>query len=1155
MKHVYLSLVVLFIVGVKSVHSQCTPAPNDNCANAQVLTVNGGTVPGSTCGTLEAGEKNDCGPSTHTQSVWYSFVATSPTLAVSISSTGSCFLTSAVWKSASGSCPIGGACHALSCQSSTNGPTTTVHRLSNLVIGETYYVQILYTPGGTCGLNGTFNIGVSTTIPATVSNGPPISTCDNVSSTACVFNYVPSITTITNSCPSVTNPTSANGANEVVKSCFTFVGQYSTNITFQNIINSTCIGGNVVWFAWELLDMNCNSYRCGDLSNLSTTGVVCGTQYKMCYTYEIPNCTHTRYYPYVSAIPVPMNNWTSQSQTSTTASICPGDSVTLFANAQGYVNYQWSPATGLSSTTGSSVIAFPASTTTYTITGFDSGGCSQTKTVQVIVRPKPTPTVTPSNSVLTCAAPNATLTATGGGTYRWSNGSTTSSITTNIPGTYTVTVTGANTCTATAEATVTQSTSSVVATITPLADTLTCQRTNVTLTAGGGATYLWSNGATSSTINVTTPGTYTVTATDLTGCAGSASVSIIQNITPPQVSVTPPGLLTCSNTSTSLRATGGGTYQWSSGSVSDSITVSSPGTYSVIVTDPANGCTASASQVVNNNITPPPVSIAPPAQLTCTVTSINVVASSSTVNASFNWGGNNTGPSLTVTSPGAYSVTVTDPANGCTASASVNVTLNQNLITTFNNTPALCQGGSTGAVDLTITGGQSPYTFQWSNQATTEDLSSVPAGNYSVTITDNGGCSTTASTSVSEPQALNVSETHTGVSCSGSSDGVINLNATGGTGAYNYTWNDGATSSSRNNLGFGNYSVTVSDNNQCSVSLSITISQASTIEVFNVKTDISCYQGRDGNIDISARGGNQPYSFKWNDGANTEDRSQIPAGTYTITVTDANQCTATASISINEPSALAFTQQVNQPTCPDNNGDGSIALSPSGATPPYRYSWSNGGNTPDKTGLSPGTYTVTITDDNSCSVTISFAMSYQYNFTVDASPTVSTIEPGQTVTLNYSMNGSAGTVTSQKWTPGQSLSCDDCPSPVAAPQTTTTYQVEVTNDAGCAATDIVIIYVTPVFSLYVPNVFTPNSDGFNDFFELYGNRDGIAFLEIQLFNRWGEKIFESNDHYFKWDGRYKGEPLVPQALTWQLRLGFVDGHVEEVRKGSITLLK
>lgn len=1081
MKHLYCIALLLFNAAWINIHAQCTPAANDNCSNAIALTVNGAPLSGTTCGGFESGEKADCSGATTTQSVWYSFVATSNNLAVLISSTGACFLSSAVWDG----CPNSASCHSISCQSSAGGPTNTSHHLPSLTVGATYYVQILYAPSGTCGTEGSFNVSVTTTIPATVTNGAPISTCQAPSGSGCVFNYSPSIAYVQNNCPGYTNPTRANSSNEVAKMCFTFTARYSHRINMAGVVNYpafSCGSGIITWLNWELFDMACNSLSCGSLSNFNTSGLMCGTQYKLCYTYEIPSgCSHNRNHPYVMAIPVPLNTWTSQNPNSSTASICIGDSITLFGNSPGYMNYSWTPSNTLSSSQGGSVLAFPTTTTTYTVSLVDSGGCAQTKTVTVNVMPRPTPTINPANPNLDCTNPTTTLTATGGGTYVWSNGTNGASTSVSAPGVYTVTVTGANTCTASASATVTQSVSVPTPVITPANGQLTCSVTSIDLSASGGVTYQWSTGSTATGIMVTSPGSYTVTVFDNIGCSASTSVSVSQDVAPPPASVTPSvSTLTCTNTSATLTAQGGINYQWNTGGTDSVLTVSSPGSYTVTVTNAANGCTAAATASVNQNITPPNVSIAPPSTITCANPSVTLSASSTSGNVSYDWGAGNTGSTYSVSSAGSYTVTATDTLNGCISTATVNVNQVQSIVTSLSVTQVSCSGANNGAITLQVSGGQSPYSFQWSNQSSQQNLSSLAAGTYTVTITDNAGCTVSASETVTEPSAVTVTETH---------------------------------------------------------------------------ADISCFGSNDGSINVSVSGGVSPYQYGWNDGGSGANRVALASGSYTVTVTDAAQCTSTITVTLAQPSELLFTSTIIHPTCPDNDADGSVSIEVTGGTPPYTYSWSNGSDMPDIRALAPGGYTVTVTDANQCVRSGNMQLTYQYQFTVSITPSVANIEPGQTVLLNYNLGGSFGSISSNMWSPASSLSCEDCSSPLAAPDETTTYRVEVTNQAGCKASDEMTVYVNPASNIFVPNVFTPNTDGFNDFFELYGNREGIAFLEIQLFNRWGEIIYQSNDHYFRWDGTYKGQPVSPQVLTWKLRLGFVDGHVEPERHGSVSVLK
>jgi gliding motility-associated-like protein len=183
----------------------------------------------------------------------------------------------------------------------------------------------------------------------------------------------------------------------------------------------------------------------------------------------------------------------------------------------------------------------------------------------------------------------------------------------------------------------------------------------------------------------------------------------------------------------------------------------------------------------------------------------------------------------------------------------------------------------------------------------------------------------------------------------------------------------------------------------------------------------------------------------------------------------------------------------------------------------------------------------------------SFTLAYQYNFSIDASPSV-TIDLGGSTTLGYTIIGNAGNYVNV-WTPSSTLSCADCANPDATPSATTTYLIQVSNDAGCVASDVVAVTVIPDHTIFIPNVFTPNGDGNNDVFEIYGKLKSLTYLEVQVFNRWGEKVFESNDHQFKWDGTFKGVLQNPAVFVYNIKAVFVDGFADKIYVGSVTLMK
>ena len=282
-----------------------------------------------------------------------------------------------------------------------------------------------------------------------------------------------------------------------------------------------------------------------------------------------------------------------------------------------------------------------------------------------------------------------------------------------------------------------------------------------------------------------------------------------------------------------------------------------------------------------------------------------------------------------------------------------------------------CNGFSDGSIDISVSGGTPDYTYLWSNGETTQDISGLAAGFYSVTVTDANGCTDTIDNiEITEPDELMAElDDTTNVSCNGDSDGAIDISVSGGTPDYTYLWSNGETTQDISGLAAGFYSVTVTDANGCTDTIdNIEITEPDELmaEVDDI-TNATCNGELDGAIDISVSGGTPDYTYLWSNGATTQDLTGVAAGLYSVTVTDANGCTDTIdNIEIEDPSTLeAEVDDITDVSC---NGftDGAIDISVSGGTPDYTYLWSNGETTQDVTGLEAGMYSVTITDANGC---------------------------------------------------------------------------------------------------------------------------------------------------------------------------------------------
>ncbi|MFC0776460.1 SprB repeat-containing protein, partial [Terrimonas alba] len=295
------------------------------------------------------------------------------------------------------------------------------------------------------------------------------------------------------------------------------------------------------------------------------------------------------------------------------------------------------------------------------------------------------------------------------------------------------------------------------------------------------------------------------------------------------------------------------------------------------------------------------------------------------------------------------------------------------LALTSSKVDVLCFGNTTGSVDLSVSGGTTPYTYVWSNGAATQDITALAAGTYTVTVTDNNNCTATTSVTITQPAAaLALTSSKVDVLCFGNATGSIDLTVSGGTTPYSYVWSNGATTQDITALAAGTYSVTVTDNNNCTATASVTIGQpAAALALTSSKVDVLCFGNATGSIDLTVSGGTTPYTYVWSNGATTQDITALAAGTYSVTVTDNNNCTATASVTIGQPAAaLALTSSKVDVLC-FGNATGSIDLTVSGGTTPYSYVWSNGATTQDITALAAGTYSVTVTDNNNCTATAS----------------------------------------------------------------------------------------------------------------------------------------------------------------------------------------
>ena len=436
--------------------------------------------------------------------------------------------------------------------------------------------------------------------------------------------------------------------------------------------------------------------------------------------------------------------------------------------------------------------------------------------------------------------------------------------------------------------------------------------------------------------------------------------------------------------------------------------------------------------------------------------SATVTASGGTTPYTYKWSNGATSSSISNLTAGTYTVTVTDN-NQCTKTASVTIISLTGPTATTTKVDAKC-GKSDGSATANPTGGTTPYTYIWSNGGTSQTITGISAGTYTVTVKDNNNCTATATATVGNIAGPTASITKVDAKC-GQSNGSATASATGGTTPYTFKWNTGAITATISNIAAGIYTVTVTDFNLCTASATITINNISGPTANLTRVDAKCGLSN-GSATVTPSGGTSPYTFKWSNGGTTATISNIPAGSYTVTVTDNNQCTAIGSITVENLLGPTSTISKVDPICGLSNG--SATVTPSGGTTPYTFIWSNGGTTQTIINLSSGTYSVTVTDNNNCSITnqITLPVYPQIVFSIPNSIICSDSilikgvqATGGTPGFTYTWNNGLGQG-SQK----------------TLPATTATYTVTATDSKGCTA--------TATFSVTV-NTINPGSIGSN----------------------------------------------------------------------------
>lgn len=394
---------------------------------------------------------------------------------------------------------------------------------------------------------------------------------------------------------------------------------------------------------------------------------------------------------------------------------------------------------------------------------------------------------------------------------------------------------------------------------------------------------------------------------------------------------------------------------------------------------------------------------------------------------------------------GTYSLTVV--VNGFASNPTIYKTLG---ITISSHTNVLCNGGTGSATANAATGGLSPYTYLWSpSGGSSVTATGLTAGAYTITVTDNNGCTATANVTITQPTALSISMASTAnVLCYGGNTGSATANAaTGGTSPYTYSWApSGGTNLTASGLTAGTYTITAKDNNGCTATVSASISQPTQLTVSaSVNANVSCSGGNTGSASATAGGGISPYTYAWSGGGTNAIKTGLTAGAYSVVLKDSNGCTASASVTITQPTPLIVSASTIANINCNGGNTGSVLATAGGGTSPYTYSWSGGGTNASHTGLTAGTYTITLKDNNGCSATASTIITQPAPLAASASVTAN-------VSCNGGSNGSVSSTHTGGTSPFTYLWSAGGTNATESSLTAGTYTITIHDNCGASAT-------------------------------------------------------------------------------------------------------
>ena len=518
-----------------------------------------------------------------------------------------------------------------------------------------------------------------------------------------------------------------------------------------------------------------------------------------------------------------------------------------------------------------------------------------------------------------------------------------------------------------------------------------------------------------------------------------------------------------------------------------------------------------------------------------------------------------------------YCIIVTD-GNGCSNEFCSTILYEPTIAIVINDT-LNCFGDTDGELTLAVANGLGDYNFNWINTLSgavgngtitgnigSTTISNLGKGSYDITVTDTY-VSQIISVDIIEPLALQIGIISSqGVTCQGDCNGSIVLNTLGGTGPFSYSWSGGvAPVADPSDLCPGDYTVTVTDANDCTATFNLNIDDPIPFSVIIDEVEsISCGGETDGGLSAVVSGGTgTSFQYLWNDTNIGNFNSNLGSGVYEVTVTDGVGCTAIGTYDLGEPIPISFELVITDVNCWNGLSSGNIIVeNVTGGTGPYVYAIAQNGfnSIPSFNQLTSGSYQVYVQDANGCEVNEVAIVNLPNQIEVNLGDDYE-INLGESIELEVLVASNNALI---EWNVD---SCQNCPILDLMPLITTGYQVNVLDTiTGCSDSDVIWVYVSKERKVFIPNAFSPDENGFNDFVTIFAEESSVRSIpSFRIFNRWGDLVFEKenlipNVETEGWDGYFNNKKMQNGVYIYVAEIEFIDGETE-IFKGDITLIE